>query len=115
SYVHDMRPVILAVDGGADVCMEHGLRPDVIIGDFDSVSDAALQCGAELVVHAYVGGSAPGAQRLQRQNLPFITYEAPGMSEDVAMLLAYDEGAELIVAVGTHASMVEFLDKGRAG
>ena len=31
------------------------------------------------------------------------------------MLLAYEKGAELIVAVGTHASMVEFLDKGRAG
>jgi uncharacterized membrane-anchored protein len=31
------------------------------------------------------------------------------------MLLAYEAGAQLIVAVGTHASMVEFLDKGRRG
>ena len=31
------------------------------------------------------------------------------------MLLAFERGAELIVAVGTHNSMVEFLDKGRAG
>ena len=37
------------------------------------------------------------------------------MSEDVAMLLAYEAGATLIVAVGTHATMVEFLDKGRRG
>jgi uncharacterized membrane-anchored protein len=115
SYVRDMRPVIMAVDGGADICLEHGLIPDVIIGDFDSVTDRALNCGAELVVHAYVGGDAPGAKRLDALGLKYLKYEAPGMSEDVAMLLAYEEGAELIVAVGTHASMVEFLDKGRAG
>ncbi len=115
SYVREMKPVIVAVDGGADACLQEGLLPDVIIGDFDSVTDAALTCGAELVVHAYAGGEAPGAKRLERLGLPFVTYAAPGMSEDVAMLLAYDEGAELIVAVGTHASMIEFLDKGRAG
>lgn len=115
SYVRDRHPVIFAVDGGADACLQEGLRPDVIIGDFDSVSDQALRCGAQLVVHAYVGGAAPGASRLDSLGLPYVVYEAPGMSEDVAMLLAYDEGAELIVAVGTHASMVEFLDKGRAG
>lgn len=115
SYVRDVRPVIIAVDGGADICLEHGLIPDIIIGDFDSITDQALLCGAQLVVHAYVGGHAPGAARLDAKNLPYVSYEAPGMSEDVAMLLAYDEGAELIVAVGTHASMVEFLDKGRAG
>lgn len=115
SYVRDMRPVIIAVDGGADVCLEANLKPDILIGDFDSVTDDAIRCGAELVVHAYVGGRAPGAERLDKLDVPYITYEAPGMSEDVAMLLAYDEGAELIVAVGTHASMEEFLDKGRAG
>jgi uncharacterized membrane-anchored protein len=114
-YVRDVRPIIIAVDGGADICLQEGLVPDVIIGDFDSVSDHALRCGAKLVVHAYVGGKAPGAQRLIKLGLPYVVFEAPGMSEDVAMLLAYEEGAELIVAVGTHASMVEFLDKGRAG
>ena len=114
-YVRDMSPVVIAVDGGADACLQEGLKPDVILGDFDSVSDDALKCGAQLVVHAYVDGDAPGAQRLDELGLKYVTYEAPGMSEDVAMLLAYDEGAELIVAVGTHASMVEFLDKGRAG
>ena len=115
SYVREMKPVIVAVDGGADACLSEGLTPDVIIGDFDSVSDGALSCGAELVVHAYAGGGAPGAARLEALGLSYVSYEAPGMSEDVAMLLAYDEGAELIVAVGTHASMIEFLDKGRAG
>ena len=115
SYVREIRPVLVAVDGGADALLEFGLKPDVIIGDFDSVSTDALRSGAELVVHAYPGGDAPGAGRLDELGLPFVTFEAAGTSEDVAMLLAYERGAELIVAVGTHGSMVEFLDKGREG
>ena len=115
SYVREIRPVIVAVDGGADALLEFGLRPDVIVGDFDSVSTAALQCGAELVVHAYSDGRAPGAERLDHLRLPYGVLRAPGTSEDVAMLMADEMGAELIVAVGAHGSMVEFLDKGRAG
>ena len=115
SYVREMRPVLIGVDGGADALIERGLKPDVIIGDFDSVSTDALRSGAELVVHAYRGGEAPGATRLRDLGLSYHTFEAPGTSEDIAMLLAYELGAELIVAVGTHVSMVEFLGKGREG
>ncbi len=115
SYVAEVRPVLVGVDGGADLLTSAGYRPDLIIGDFDSVSDATLACGAELVVHAYADGSAPGAARLDRLGLAYEVFPAVGTSEDVALLLAYEKGAELIVAVGTHASMVEFLDKGRAG
>jgi uncharacterized membrane-anchored protein len=74
-----------------------------------------LRCGATLVVHAYAGGRAPGADRLDALGLAYTRFESPGTSEDIAMLLAYERGAELIVAVGTHNSMVEFLDKGRSG
>jgi uncharacterized membrane-anchored protein len=115
SYVREMRPVLIAVDGGADALLEVGLKPDLIIGDFDSVSTHALHTGANLAVHAYAGGEAPGAARLDQLGLEYVTLEAPGTSEDLAMLLAFEQGAELIVAVGTHASMVDFLDKGRAG
>ena len=115
SYVREMRPVLIAVDGGADALLDVGLTPDLIVGDFDSVSTRALRTGAELIVHAYPGGKAPGAERLDELGVPYVRLEAPGTSEDVAMLLAYEKGAELIVAVGTHASMVEFLDKGRDG
>jgi uncharacterized membrane-anchored protein len=115
SYVREMRPVLVAVDGGADALLDVGLRPDVIIGDFDSVSTTALRCGAELVVHAYPDGRAPGADRLRELGLEHHVLQAAGTSEDVAMLVAYELGAELIVAVGTHASMIEFLEKGRAG
>ena len=115
SYVREIRPVLIGVDGGADALLESGLRPDVILGDFDSVSDGALRSGAELIVHSYRGGEAPGAERLEQLGLPYVTFSPTGTSEDAAMLLAYEKGAELIVAVGTHVSMVEFLDKGRAG
>jgi uncharacterized membrane-anchored protein len=115
AYISDMRPVLVGVDGGADALLEAGYRPDIIIGDFDSVSEAALDTGAELVVHAYPGGHAPGAQRLEEAGRDYVTFEAAGTSEDIALLLAFEKGAELIVAVGTHASVVDFLDKGRAG
>src|SRR5437868_7481276 len=111
-YISDMRPVLVGVDGGADALLEVGLRPDIVIGDFDSVSDAALDTGAQLIVHAYPGGHAPGAQRLEEAGRPYTVFEAAGTSEDIALLLAYEKGAELIVAVGTHASVVDFLDKG---
>jgi uncharacterized membrane-anchored protein len=114
-YIRDFRPVVVAVDGGADALREAGLDPDMIVGDFDSVSDDALHRGAELVVHAYAGGEAPGAGRLRRLGLDFVTVSAPGISEDLALQLAHEKGATLIVAVGTHFNLVEFLERDRAG
>jgi uncharacterized membrane-anchored protein len=114
-YLRGERPVVIGVDGGADALLEIGAVPDIIIGDFDSVSERALRCGAQLIVHGYTDGRAPGAKRLDDMGLPHTVFSAPGTSEDIAMLLAYEKGAELMVAVGTHNSMVEFLDKGRAG
>jgi uncharacterized membrane-anchored protein len=114
-YLREYRPVLIGVDGGADALIEAGYRPDMIVGDMDSVSDDALTCGAELVVHAYRDGRAPGLQRVQELGQEAVIFPATATSEDIAMLLADDKGASLIVAVGTHANMVEFLDKGRAG
>lgn len=114
-YIREMKPVLVGVDGGADALVRMGLKPDVIVGDFDSVTDDTLRKARCLVVHAYPGGEAPGAERLQSMGVEPLVYESPGVSEDVAMLLAWELGAEMIVAVGTHASMEEFLDKGRAG
>jgi uncharacterized membrane-anchored protein len=114
-YIREFRPVLVAVDGGADALLEHGLRPDVIIGDFDSLSEEALRCGGELVHHVHPDGRAPGREHLLAWGVPYQEFVAEGMSEDAAMLLAYEAGATLIVAVGTHATMVEFLDKGRSG
>jgi uncharacterized membrane-anchored protein len=114
-YVRDFKPVLVGVDGGADALLAAGYRPDVIVGDMDSVSDDALRSGAELLVHAYEDGRAPGAERVEGLDVPYHVVPAPGMSEDVALLLAYEKGAELIVAVGTHFNLVEFLERNRAG
>jgi uncharacterized membrane-anchored protein len=114
-YIREYRPVMLAVDGGADALLEAGYRPDVIIGDMDSVTDEALCSGAELVVHAYPDGRAPGLARLQSLGLDAVPLPAAGTSEDVALLVADASGASLIAVVGTHWTLEEFLDKGRPG
>jgi len=114
-YVREMKPVLVAVDGGADAVLEEGFVPDMIVGDMDSASDAALACGAELVVHAYPDGRAPGAERLDRLGLPFLVVPAPATSEDVALLIPAEKGAKLIVTVGSHFNLTEFLDKNRRG
>jgi uncharacterized membrane-anchored protein len=114
-YVRDFRPVLIGVDGGADAVIEAGYKPDVIVGDMDSVGEKALKSGAELLVHAYPSGPAPGAARLNELGLAYEVVPAPGMSEDVALLLAFEKGAELIVAVGTHLNLIEFLERDRSG
>lgn len=114
-YIREHRPVLIGVDGGADALLEVGLKPDVIIGDFDSVSERALGTGADLIHHVHPDGRAPGRDALHEWGVPYEEFVVEGTSEDAAMLLAYEAGAQLIVAVGTHATMVEFLDKGRAG
>jgi uncharacterized membrane-anchored protein len=115
SYIREFKPLMIGVDGGADTLLAAGYRPDLIVGDMDSVSDSGLRCGAELVVHAYPDGHAPGLARVQRLGLPSVLFPCPGTSEDVALLLADEKGASLIVAVGTHYTLDEFLDKGRDG
>jgi uncharacterized membrane-anchored protein len=141
-FIRDMRPVLIAVDGGADAVLQAGLRPHMIVGDMDSISEAALTAAqgrdgargagapgrgaqprgaptrggrAELVVHSYPDGRAPGRERLERLGLPFKLVPAPGTSQDVALLIAAERGARLIVSVGSPFNLVEFLDRNRHG
>ena len=114
-YIRDFKPVLIGVDGGADALLEAGYTPDVIVGDMDSVSDDALRSGAELLVHAYRDGRAPGAERARQLGVAHEVVSTMGISEDLALLLAYEKGSELIVAVGTHFNLIEFLERNRAG
>ncbi|MER7892833.1 putative cytokinetic ring protein SteA [Micromonospora sp. NPDC048909] len=114
-YIREFKPVLIGVDGGADALVEAGYTPDMIIGDMDSVTDDVLRCGAEVIVHAYPDGRAPGLPRVTGLDVPAVLFPAAATSEDLAMLLADEKGASLLVAVGTHATLVEFLDKGRGG
>jgi len=118
-YIREMKPVLIGVDGGADALLEMKLKPDIIIGDMDSVSDEALTSGAELIVHAYADGNAPGMERLDKLGVGTdagaITWPLRATSEDLALLLGWELGARIIVAVGTHTNLIEYLDKGRKG
>jgi uncharacterized membrane-anchored protein len=114
-YIGDVRPVLVGVDGGADALCEEGFKPDMIVGDMDSATEATLRTGAELVVHAYPDGRAPGRDHLERLGLAYKLVPAPGTSQDIAMLIAAEKGARLIVSVGSHFNLVEFLDKNRKG
>ena len=118
-YLREYEPVLIGVDGGADALLDLGFTPDIIIGDFDSLSDGAVKCGAQLLHHVHPDGRAPGRENLEAMGFTpgeeYLEFVAEGMSEDVAMPLAYEAGASLIVAVGTHSTMVEMLDKGRRG
>jgi len=115
AYIEDVNPVLVGVDGGADAIIHEGLRPDVVLGDMDSAGESALRSGAELIVHAYPDGNAPGSERLRRLALPHTVVPSAGTSQDVAMLLAHEKGASLIVSVGAHFNLVEFLERRRGG
>ena len=114
-YIREYQPVLIAVDGGADALLDQGLSPDIIIGDFDSVTEDALHTAGDLIHHVHPSGHAPGREELADFGVDYEEFVVEGTSEDAAMLLAHEAGAPLIVAVGTHATMVEFLDKGRPG
>jgi uncharacterized membrane-anchored protein len=115
AYIRDVKPVLVGVDGGADAIREAGHRPDMILGDMDSATDRTLKSGAELIVHGYSDGRAPGRQRLLDLGVEHMVLPSVGTSQDVAMLMAFEKGADLIVTVGAHFNLIEFLDKDRDG
>lgn len=115
SYIDEVKPVLIGVDGGADALLEFGYTPDIIVGDMDSVSDRSLSVSKEIIVHAYPNGRAPGLERVRELGIEPVLFQSPGTSEDITLLLAYEKNADLIVAVGTHTNMIDFLEKGRPG
>jgi uncharacterized membrane-anchored protein len=115
AYIEDVNPILVGVDGGANAIVGEGFVPDVILGDMDSAGEEALRSGAELIVHAYPDGEAPGSERLRRLGLAHTVIPSAGTSQDVAMLLAFEKGAALIVSVGAHFNLLEFLERRRGG
>ena len=115
SYINEVKPILIGVDGGADALLDFGYIPDIIIGDMDSVSDKCLCLAKEIIVHAYENGKAPGLDRVKSLGIDPLVFQSPGTSEDIALLLSYEKNADLIVAVGTHSNMIDFLEKGRLG
>lgn len=115
AYIEDIRPALIGVDGGADVMVSEGFQPDIVLGDLDSASDDVLRSGAEIIVHGYANGDAPGLGRARALGLDAKVLATPGTSEDAALVLAHEKGADLIVIVGSHTNLPDFLEKGRRG
>ncbi|MFP5253095.1 MAG: putative cytokinetic ring protein SteA [Actinomycetes bacterium] len=128
-FIREQRPVLIGVDGGADALLEAHHRPDIVVvgeqglgtsasstGDqAQRVSDKALRSAREVVLHADRSGRAVGSDRLERLGVRAPVMAAAGTSEDIALLIADTAGASLLIAVGTHATLDEFLDRQRAG
>jgi uncharacterized membrane-anchored protein len=126
-YIREQHPVLVGVGAGADDLVQAGHRPDIVVigqqgqptdGTSErtgTVSDATLRAARDVVLHTDRSGRAPGADRLDRLGVRPHTLAATGLSEDVALLLADVRGASVIVAVGTHATLDEFLDRQRDG
>lgn len=115
SYIKEKRPVLIGVDGGGDALLDFGYIPDIVVGDMDSISDKCLKLAKEIIVHAYCNGESPGLNRVKNLGLKSTIFPYPGTSEDIALLIPYSNSADLIVAVGTHNNMIDFLEKGRKG
>jgi uncharacterized membrane-anchored protein len=114
-YIREFRPVLVGVDGGADVLRAAGYRPDLVVGELDRMSDAALCEAGEVVAHADFHGRVSGVARVQDLRIEPVIFATASTSEDAAMLLADAGGARLIVTVGMRATLEEFLDAGRGG
>ncbi len=123
-YIREQRPVLVGVDAGADVLLAAGHRPDLVVvgqeglsasGHDSAVSDKALRAGREVVLHTDRAGHAVGSDRLDRVGVRAPSLTASGGTEDVALLLADAAGASLIITVGMHATLDEFLDRHRSG
>ncbi|MCW2600631.1 MAG: thiamine pyrophosphokinae, catalytic region [Frankiales bacterium] len=110
-YLHEHRPVLIGVEGGAEVLLAAGLRPQVLVGDPLAMTDAALRSAGEVVVRA----GSDGIPRLQDLGVTVVPFATLAGSEDMALLLAGHSEAALVVAVGMPATLVQLLDHGRAG
>ncbi|MGI8901231.1 MAG: putative cytokinetic ring protein SteA [Nocardioides sp.] len=126
-FVREQRPVLIGVDAGANALVEAGLKPDVVVvgelglgkgaaGDHgQTASDKALRTARDVVLHTDRSGRAVGSDRLERLGVRPRRIGASGLTEDVALLVADTSGASLVIAVGTHSTLDEFLDRQRSG
>ncbi|MGO9884294.1 MAG: putative cytokinetic ring protein SteA [Solirubrobacteraceae bacterium] len=112
-FIKEYQPVLIGVDGGADVLRKAGYRPQIIVGDPDQISTEALKCGAHVVLPADADGHAAGLERIQDLGVGAMTFPAAGSAMDLALLLADHHGASLLVTAGHTANIETFFDRTR--
>ncbi len=119
AFVKERRPVLVGVDGGADALRRAGHRPDVVVvgtgrDDADLPSAVALRAAREVVARVDRGDRGP-VEQLERLGVRHHRVETSMAPEDVALLVADAGEASVIVGVGTHATLDDFLDRQRSG
>lgn len=119
AFIREQDPVLVGVDRGADLLLDAGHRPDVVVlsntaDDVDRPSAKALRTARDVVVRVDSGGRLH-AEQLERLGVRPLPVESSGTTEDAALLLLEAEEARLIVGVGLHASLEEVLDRQSPG
>ena len=117
-YVREQRPVLIGVDRGADALASAGHRPDIIVvtgGTDDLPAAAVLRKARDVVVLVERGAPRGATEQFERLGIRPLRFETTATTEDAALLLASAREASLIVGVGMHATLDEFLDRRRSG
>src|SRR5919112_1530168 len=123
-FVAEQDPVLVGVDAGADVLLNAGLIPALLVVGQEgligasggpAVTDRALTSADHVLVHADSAGRLVGAERLERLGVRSARIAAAGTTTDVAVLVVHAKEAEVIVAVGAHPGLEELLDRQRGG
>ncbi|MBU9724102.1 MULTISPECIES: putative cytokinetic ring protein SteA [Bacillaceae] len=106
---------VIAVDGAASLLFQSNVKPDYIIGDMDSIPDNIVKYRSRFISHSYMDGRSPGRDRLRALSVDSESIPFPGLSEDLAIMLAFRSKAEHIYTMGCRASVTELVEKGRKG
>jgi len=119
AFIREQNPVLVGVDRGADLLLDSGHRPDIVLmsnsaDDAERPSAKALRTARDVVVRVDRGGRLH-ADQLERLGVRPLPVESSATSEDTALLLLAAEEARLIVGVGLHASLEEVLDRQNPG
>jgi len=112
-FIKEYQPVLVGVAGGADILRANGYRPQLIVGNPETMSADVLKVGAQVVLPADADGHADGLERIQDLGIGAMTFPAAGSAADLALLLVDHHGAALIVTAGQSASIEEFFDRSR--
>lgn len=112
AFIREQKPVVLAVDGGAEVAVSRRLRPDaVILSGPGTVQPKTLARCREVVL---TGSGETVRRRAEQANLPVHEAQTGLAGLDLGLLIAHRAQARVIIPVGYPATLDDFIDRGRS-
>src|SRR5690606_1177199 len=102
-----------------DAIRDAGLRPDVIVVSATASDDElpqikTLKSARDVVLRVDRGANRAVGERFSKLGLTTLLFESTATTEDAALVLADSQDASVIIGVGMHATLNEFLDRQRA-